>query len=104
MQNQDLFFCSDSPCLNFYTSYIEMYSFTSSFTFLFIYVVSCRLANLLKQKIKNIAKITTEQTPKMIQKVSWEFESVESSLQLEGVGDMLSQMTSKTSVGSRFPL
>ena len=93
MQNHLLFFISASPCLNFSTSYIEMYSFTSSFTFLFISFDSCLRAILRKHTIRKITNRTTETTPNMIQLARCVLDCWLSSLQPLGLGLMLSQIT-----------
>lgn len=78
--------------MNFSTSYIEMYSLTSSFTFLFIYIDNCLRAILLKQMIRKSTKTMTDITPNMIQAVRWVLYEERSSRQPEGIGDMLSQI------------
>ena len=78
--------------MNFSTSYIEMYSLTNSFTFLFIYIDNCLRAILLKQMIRKSTKTMTDITPNMIQAVRWVLYEERSSRQPEGIGDMLSQI------------
>ena len=93
MQNHLLFLSYDSPCLNFSTSYIEMYSLTSSLTFLFISFDSCLRAILRKHTIKKITKRITETTPNMIQLARCVFDCWFSSLHPLGLGLILSQIT-----------
>ena len=72
-----------------------MYSFTNSFTFLFIWAVICLLAILRKQTTKKIINTMTDITPKMIQDVICDYLSV-SPLHDCVVGVILAQIASKT--------